>query len=235
MSSYAGPDLSESNLILALDAGNAKSYPGSGTAWTDLSRNSNTGTLTNGPTYSSSNNGLIVFNGTTQYVAPTGLTDSFWQSNWTASFWVNFNTLNTTSDSSLDKTLIQHGTSILGVIGTRNGLQLSQRNSKIYFGLFNDDISGNTILSTNSWYNIVYTLNNTSYSKQIYVNGVLDNSGTGSGAYTGFGNNARICGVVFNFGVTFDGSMGSCNFYNRVLTASEIQQNFNAHRGRYGI
>ncbi len=54
-------------LVLALDAGNTKSYPGSGTAWTDLI-GSNNGTLTNGPTYNSDNGGSIVFDGTNDYV-----------------------------------------------------------------------------------------------------------------------------------------------------------------------
>ena len=59
-------------LQLYLDAGNASSYPGSGTAWTDLSGNSRDGTLTNGPTYSDTNGGSIVFDGTNDFVQCTG-------------------------------------------------------------------------------------------------------------------------------------------------------------------
>ena len=61
------PSLVLSGLTLCLDAANTKSYVGSGTTWTDLSGNSNTGTLTNGPTYSSANGGSIVFDGTNDY------------------------------------------------------------------------------------------------------------------------------------------------------------------------
>ncbi len=57
----------QSGLVLNLDAGNTNSYPGSGTAWTDLSGNGNNGTLTNGPTYSSDDGGAIVFDGTNDY------------------------------------------------------------------------------------------------------------------------------------------------------------------------
>jgi hypothetical protein len=60
-----------SALQLYLDAGNASSYPGSGTAWTDLSGNSRNGTLTNGPTYSSDNGGSIVFDGSNDFVQCT--------------------------------------------------------------------------------------------------------------------------------------------------------------------
>jgi len=63
-----GPKIVTSGLVLALDAGNTKSYPGSGTVWTDLSGNGNTGTLTNGPTFNSSNGGSIVFDGVDDFV-----------------------------------------------------------------------------------------------------------------------------------------------------------------------
>ena len=66
------PSSVTSGLVLCLDAGNTKSYPGSGTTWTDLSGNGNTGTLTNGPTYSSANGGSFVFDGTDDYASISG-------------------------------------------------------------------------------------------------------------------------------------------------------------------
>ena len=63
-----GPTVVTNGLVLALDAADRNSYPGSGTAWTDISGRGNTGTLTNGPTYSSANGGSIVFDGTNDYV-----------------------------------------------------------------------------------------------------------------------------------------------------------------------
>ena len=62
-----GPRIVTDGLVLCLDAGNSKSYPGSGTAWNDLSRNGNNGTL-NGPTFNSADRGSIVFDGTNDYV-----------------------------------------------------------------------------------------------------------------------------------------------------------------------
>jgi hypothetical protein len=224
------PRIVTNGLTLYLDAANPKSYPGSGTTWSDLSGNGNNGTLTNGPTFDSGNGGSIAFDGSNDYVSETtGLSDSFWQGNWTACFWVNFDTLNTTTGSS-DKTLLQHGTST-----TRSGLHLTQRNSRIHFGLYADDLQATTVLSTGNWYNVVFTLNNSTFVKQNYLNGTLDNSHTGGGAYIGSGNNSRIAGVVLSFGLHFDGYMSNCSFYNRVLTASEIQQNYNATKGRFGL
>ena len=79
------PRIVTDGLALCLDAGNTKSYSGSGTTWNDLSGNGNTGTLTNGPTYSSDNGGSIFFDGTNDYVSlvdnlgdPQQFTIEFW-------------------------------------------------------------------------------------------------------------------------------------------------------------
>jgi hypothetical protein len=57
----------------------------------------------------------------------------------------------------------------------------------------------------------------------------------GGGAYIGTGTNARISGPVLTFGSYFDGFMSNCIFYNRVLSAAEILQNYNALKGRFGL
>ena len=68
MSVVSGPRIITSNLVFELDAANTKSYPGSGTTWTDLVVGG-VGTLTGGPTYSSSNGGSIVCNGSAQWIS----------------------------------------------------------------------------------------------------------------------------------------------------------------------
>ena len=67
MSANANPDIVTDNLVLCLDAGDRKSYPGTGTTWTDRSGNAN-GTLINGPTFNSANSGSIVFDGSNDSV-----------------------------------------------------------------------------------------------------------------------------------------------------------------------
>jgi hypothetical protein len=67
MATNYNPGIVTSGLVLCLDAGNTKSYPGSGTTWTDLSGNGNTGTLVNSPSYSSS--GYFSFDGTNKSVS----------------------------------------------------------------------------------------------------------------------------------------------------------------------
>jgi hypothetical protein len=63
MGTQGGPGIVTDGLVLSLDAANKKSYPGSGTAWTDLSGAGKSGTLTNGPVFSSDNVGIIDFDG----------------------------------------------------------------------------------------------------------------------------------------------------------------------------
>jgi hypothetical protein len=216
-----GPDRSYPSTNVADQSGS--------TIFNDLSGRGNNGTLTNGPIFSGFNS--LDFDGSDDYISETSaLSDSFLQGNWTISFWANFDTISTTSSSGSDRPLLHHGSS-----SQRNGLHLTQRNSKIRFGLYSDDLDSTSTLSTGTWYNIVFTLNNTTYAKQIYINGTLDSSHTGSGAYTGTGSNTRIGGKVLTFGLYFDGKISSVTSHSGILTASEIKQNFNALRGRFGI
>ena len=60
---YTGPKIVENGLVLYLDAGNPKSYPGTGSTWYDRTQNGNNGTLVNGPTFNSGNGGNLVFDG----------------------------------------------------------------------------------------------------------------------------------------------------------------------------
>jgi hypothetical protein len=71
MAYFHSPRIVTDGLVLALDAANTKSYPGSGTTWSDLSGNSNNGELVNGITYDDTNLGSLVFDGVDDYVQIT--------------------------------------------------------------------------------------------------------------------------------------------------------------------
>jgi hypothetical protein len=230
MSYNTGARIVRDGLVMYLDAANSKSIVSGSNSWVNLTRSGNNGTLTNGPLYTGSFGGSIVFDGSNDYISETTvLSDAFWQTNWSVSAWVNFDTINNTINGGGDRPIVQHGQ-----IGTRQGLHLTQRNSRFYFGLYSDDTEGIRIISAGQWYNVVYTLNNTSRLRQLFINGNFDNSGTGAGAYTGIGTNTRICGA-FLFGSYFDGFMASFSAYNRVLSSDEILQNYNATKKRFGL
>jgi len=221
------PKIITDGLVLALDAGNTKSYPSSGTAWTDLSGNGNNGTLVNGVGYTSSNGGALTFDGSNDYVQLS--IGNLWRSAaWSVNIWVYFDVISVTGFSD-DRPLIHHGTA-----ATRQGLHLISRNGIIYFGMFGDDLFGPAI-SANTWYNFVFTMNNSSYARQIYVNGTLTSSGTAGGPYVGGGSNTRMGGPVVGVmpQTYFDGRIPKLLLYNRVITADEVLQNYNALKGRY--
>jgi hypothetical protein len=203
-----------SGLVLYLDAANSKSYPGSGTVWTDLSGNGNNGTLTNGPTYSSANGGVIVLDGTNDYV-----------------------------DISLN--LTNQNYTIMGAARyvSVGGRTFSGKNNNWLMGHWSTSTqnyyaegwvsSVQAGLSDTNWRLYAATGDYLADSWALYVNGVLS-AGPNSGGSTG--PNGFTIGRIGPGGTEHSNSHISFLIcYNRVLTAAEVSQNFNALRGRYGV
>jgi hypothetical protein len=97
----------------------------------------------------------------------------------------------------------------------------------------NDYVISNTTISSNTWYYVVATFDNGLL--KIYVNGIFESS-IGS-SYTAVKTNTNSSLNIGRFGTTFYsiGRRGVVHLYNRALRSSEIYQNFNAMRSRYGI
>jgi len=94
------PRIVTDGLVLCLDAGNPKSYPGSGNTAFDLTRSGYNFELTNGATTNPSNLGVFSFDGVDDYLNTTSIDSSFWNSgSWTVSLWAYFNTVNTGLDN----------------------------------------------------------------------------------------------------------------------------------------
>lgn len=222
-------------LVLNLDAGDAASYPGTGTTWFDLSGGENHGTLTNGPTYSSADGGVIDFDGSNDYI-DLGSDIVFRSSGgWTVESWVKYDFIPTTYNNT---------TSPANFIGsetiTHNSWYWSVLESKL--ALWNRDPGvwkyGSTTLQTNTWYNAVLVSNSSGTSYQMYLNGVAE-----GGDHTTYSWNASYSGLNIRYigrGSSvnirqFNGNMSSTRVYNRALTSTEITQNFNAVKGRFGL
>jgi len=212
MTCHAGPNLEEDGLVLCLDAGNAKSYPGSGTTWTDLI-GSNDGTLTNGPTYSSANGGSIVFDGTNDYVDCGNPSISVGKI--TVNAWVKI----------ITGSRYQH---IVDSSSNSWHLAILDTN-RPYFWNGSTYHTAAQVLSTSTWYMITGVQ---SSSLDIYVNGVLSQSIASNINVTT--NNVNI-GRWQSSSRPFSGNMAQVKIYNKALTASEIQQNYNALKGRFGL
>ena len=211
-----------SGLTFAVDAGYVPSYPLSGTDWYDLSGNVNDGTLVNSPTFSSSNNGYFTFNGTTQAATLTSLN---LQQNFTLDGWFNPSVLNG---------FVMFGQ---GTTSANQGLHIwYSTNTNIRFGMYANDTDFTVSTSTGNWYNIVCTYNNSSpYTKQLYLNGVEQaGSIVGAAAYAGSGT-FRLGATYSSSGQYGNGSYAGMKMYNRILSATEVLQNYNATKTRFGL
>jgi hypothetical protein len=211
-------------MVLYLDAGNVLSYAGTGTTWTDLSLNSNTGTLVNGPTYSSANNGSIVFDGTNDY-ATTGinLLPSGTQ-NRTVQVWFK-----RTNSGTVD-VVFGYGR-LEAPNGGTFGSYIDGSNN-IYFWGFNVDTNIGYTITSNVWYNLAFTL--TSGVLIAYINGSQVFTFTPS--ISTVVNTSRL-GANQNFVTNannFHGNIAVYMIYNVALTSAQVLQNFNANKARYG-
>ena len=209
------PRVITDGLVLGLDAANTRSYGGSGTTWTDLI-GSNNGTLTNGPTYSSDRGGAIVFDGSNDYVnAPVTKTASCTFSCWARSAAVN------------GRMLFNAGPS-----GT--GPDVFFYNSNVSWNTWDGD--GNPFASTpasatdGNWHYYV-VVNDASSNAKLYYDGEL--LGTATYKNASANTNLTIGGNTGSY--QWNGNISNFMLHNRVLSAAEVQQNFNALRGRFGI
>ena len=231
------PRIVTNGLQLCLDAGNTRSYPGSGTTWTDLSA-SRTGTLTNGPTFSGSNGGSINFNGTnSQYVD----LNSTFSSVINFSLPLTFEVFAYINLSGNDEVLIGNSFNDGGILLRKTSTNL------IRAGFFSTNenylLLDSGVLSASGWYQTVYTYNGSGASftnTNLYVNSIL--SKTLVPGALGAANSIPLNRNLFlgqtgesPFNKYLTGSIAIARIYNRALSAAEISQNFNATRGRYGI
>jgi hypothetical protein len=227
INSYSFAGIVTDGLVLHLDAGNSTSYPGSGTTWTDLSGNGNTGTLVNGVGYNSSNLGSLSFDGVDDNVNVGNIISA--PNLKTISCWVKFNTL------SGGQEIVSKSNSCVGVELLLLGNNLSYyvmdcAAGGVGFTVINYSTSN---LNTTSWYYIVSTHNGPSSPMKLYVNSIEVASGT-TPSNIANSTNLRI-GTWDGGGRYLNGNIAQVSIYNRALTAAEVTQNFNALRGRYGL
>lgn len=216
------PRIVTDGLVLCLDAANPKSYSGSGTAWGDISGNGNNGTLVNGVGYTTDNKGAMVFDGVDDsssisglnFVGFTGLTINIW-------YFSNINA----------------STALTRASSVSNGFILHYRGAGFYLvsntGAVSNYLGWQTTLPFNEWLMLSATWNGS--TMKLYVNGIKQpNERSFSGTLATI--NTILLGYNFNTTQPWtNGKISSFTLYNKELTPEEIQQNFQATRGRYGI
>ena len=221
------PTIVQSGLVLNLDASNPSSYPGSGTTWTDLSGNSNTGELVNGPTYSSSSGGYIVLDGIDDYVTVPNNTTL--NSNVaTVSIWFQYATVNSYYGSLISKA---------DPSGTFNGWNIWIYNNVISAQIKGSpsttDLTGVSI-STNTWYNATLVSVSGGTSRLYLNNALLASASTVSYTVTNT-QPLRIARAIDTFWSYFGGNIGGVLLYNRALSADELTTNYNITKTRFGL
>jgi hypothetical protein len=237
MSISYNPGIVTSGLVLCLDAANTKSYPGSGTVWTDVSGNGNTGTLVNGPTYSSSNLGSIVFDGVNDYASVN--VNSFIRSNSAYTF-NSFFYYSAGGSGSAPYSLMTYPSDANNNDGFWQHLNLGGtfywRTEDSVAGETGGTIGASSPFSDSNWYYLttVVKTNGLIY----YLNGVLFATISNTFAWANVRNDNvayLYIGAGYGEAYPFAGKIPYFSLHNKELSAAEVTQNFNALRGRYGI
>jgi hypothetical protein len=226
---YTGDDCVTDGLLLYLESSYNSSYNGSGTTWTDISTNDKNGTLTNGPTFSTDNNGVIVFDGTDDYI--NGNYSYTFKTGWSVEIWVyidsrasypddeglwrisssgnrrlNLRRTNTTSNSWRYEV-----TGPNGGTGT-SGMQFNATTDGVWSQLI-CTYDGNTTLR--AYHNSDLKRTNTFNIGEVPVTSYM---------------------VGINSGPPYlQGRVATFRVYSRELTQNEISQNYNAQKGRFGL
>lgn len=222
-------------LVYNLDAGFRPSYPTVGITWYDLISNSNDATLVNGVSYSSDNGGSLLFDGVDDYTATPSNSTLQMSSNITLCVWFKIPQNGLPYRQCLVGKMYNEYE--LGIYPS-GGIHTYTAAGNVCDGSYNEGIfvynpSGDWV--ANTWYHVAWTLNGA--DEVAYINGsqigtsTKNNSGTCSS-----GTNPVRVGVRSGGGdLQFKGNIPIVQIYNRTLSLTEIQQNYNAQKGRFGL
>ena len=216
MALYHSPRIVTDGLVLCLDAANVKSYPGSGTTWYDVSAGGYNATLVNSPTYNAA--GYFTFTGSQTATVTNPLYASQTNLNqvWTVSAWLNI-------DDTTGQSLINYGIGLYPSYGTNNSLLYLNSGANDYY-TYGGDV-GNL-----GWKFLTFRFRNSDGTRTIYSNASNISTSGPNNTSTPVSLNATS-----TIGSNLRGSLARLEIYNRLLSDAEVQQNFQALRGRYGV
>lgn len=223
MAVHAGPDIVTDGLILHLDAANARSYPGSGTTWTDLSDRGNNLTTSNSPPFSTSNGGYFGFNGSSQSASRAGTLAGMNYNNF--SVVVGFRS--TTRKQYM--ALVGDDVNASGFSGytteLSNGSPLMWSN--------NNTLGTTEKYDDGKWHIAAFTMKTGSNNCTIFVDGVSRVTGTLPTPSTA--NTSFLVASWGSSGYNYAGDIAFAQIYNRTLESAEVVNIYNALRGRFGL
>lgn len=236
MGTSYNPKIVTDKLVFNLDFGNKKSYLGSGTICTNLTRDKSTGSLVNGASYNNSNGGSLSFNGTNQYINFNDNSLNLDLSDKSFQCWINKSGIGT------NQPLIDKDKDIAGVGYGGWGFWIQSNNKLWWWNHSSLDLldDGSLSISTGVWTNVAVSWDKTAKSASFYINGILNstksnggiNEVTSSGAYLSIGAMRMPSGTPQWY---FNGSISQVIMYNKAMSSTEILQNYNATKGRFGL
>ena len=230
-------------LLVHLDPARRDSHQGSGTVWKDLTDNHHDFTLTNSPAHSGFTKGSTFnFDGSNEHAVIAGDAINYSRTGLTVECFCYFNAnyanyrggiitkwhtgagdSNEWWFGSLENASSQTGPGILSL-----GIERPEGGSTIA-------AHGSTSTSSQTWHHAVGTFDGATI--KVYLNGSLDGSTaspvTEYKTYTSQPTTIAAFGSSFQYPTNIQ--MGPVRIYNRALTASEITQNYNAQKSRYGL
>jgi hypothetical protein len=228
---YAFGKIVTDGLILSLDAADRNSYSGSGTVWNDLSGFNSSGSLRNGPTFSSTNGGSIVLDGTDDFITGSqNITFPTGSQALTIEAWINV------QDTGIGAIF---GYGPTGVNGARVELGIRASNY-VVVAIAGSAYGFSDASNLNNWIHLVAIPGTLNSQTIMYKNAIQQSIVLQSGA-----DLTRNITLISSYavGIISGGDVSSCllgsvatvKLYNRVLSADEITQNYNAQKSRFGL
>ena len=213
-------------LVLCLDAANKKSYPGTGTTWTDRSGGNNNVTLANGVGFGSNNGGVLTFDGVNDHATAGNF---FNYQAFTINLWVNPGSTQAQYADILDN----NHTGAQNWVLQQNSTNQNQYNFLVLGASAQNSATGNFNLTAGVWVNLTFTYDGTKVRG--YNNGVLFATGGALGTTINYSNQSFNIGRWGGGGRYWEGEYGSLHAYNVALTSAQILQNYNATKSRFGL
>ena len=204
-----------------------------GGGWADLTGNGNNGELVNGVRENSSNLGSLVFDGTDDYIDISNSSiGNFGINDFTVSCWGKATTGSSGSRGIVSKYNPHSPNGTGWFIFFRDSGVTARITQDLVAPLEESNIITSP-LTSNQWHHIIMTRRQKSFS--LYIDGSLYQNNNTTNVIDCSSSGPLRIGSGYSSGYYYDGNASNVQIYNRALTAAEIQQNFNATRGRYGI
>jgi hypothetical protein len=230
------PAIITDSLLWCVDAGFTPSYSTTGTTWYDISGNGKNGTLINGTSYNSSYSGSLVFDGVDDYAYFSNISSTF-PPQGTVSFWMWADVVEN----------YRNPLQFTNINGSNVGIRFEEYTPGDQFhGGFNALFGNNSnftgyrylpypgVLTANAWYNVVLAWNTSTSNIVGYLNNDLKFNANDA-IYAPTNINNLVVGTGFSMDRCWKGRISGVMIYTKQLSSTEVSQNYNAQKGRFGL